>query len=101
MSSHAATVDEAQDGHEKGYEPDVKSSEMTTLGIYFVLLAGLFFTTLAGLYMYFRYEAAQHIEATIGAAPTVELDKARAAAKTSLSNIDDAMKAVAAESQKK
>ncbi len=88
------------DDHGKGYEPDVKSSDMTTVGLYFVVLTVLFFVTVGGLYLYFRYEAAAKIEERIGSAPTVELDKNRAAARTQLGNIDEAMKAVSTESSK-
>ena len=62
--------------------------------------AGLFFLTVGGLYLYFRYEAAAKIEERIGSAPSVELDKSRAAAKAQLGNLDEAMKAVATESKK-
>lgn len=98
--SVATAAPDMTDEHEKGYEPDVKSSEMTTVGIYFVVLVGLFYLTVAGLYLYFRYEAAAKVDERIGAAPTVELNKYRAEASAQLGNIDEAMKAIAGESKK-
>ncbi len=98
--SIAHSAPDMTDDHGKGYEPDVKSSDMTTVGIYFVVLTGLFFMTVGGLYLYFRYEAQQKIDERIGSAPTVEIDKNRAAAKAQLGNIEEAMKAVATESKK-
>lgn len=91
---HAATHD---DNQELGYEPDVKSSEMMTVGIYFVVLASLFFATVGGLFMYFRYEADQHIQAVVGEVQSPELQQRREADKESLKTIDAAMKAVATE----
>jgi CBS domain containing-hemolysin-like protein len=45
-----------------GYEPDVQSSSMVTIGIYFVVLTTLFFGCLGALFMYFRWEADQELE---------------------------------------
>lgn len=92
--SNAATHDENK---ELGYEPDVKSSDMVTVGIYFVVLASLFYITVGGLFMYFRYEADQHIERVVGRAATTELTERRAEDQKALGTIDEAMKATAAE----
>ena len=93
-TSHATMHDENK---ELGYEPDVKSSDMVTVGIYFVVLVTLFYVTVGGLFMYFRYEADQHIDKVVGKAPTAELAERRAEDQKALSTIDDGMKAVAAE----
>jgi hypothetical protein len=57
MSPH----DHAPSG-DKGYEADVGSKELGTVGIYFVVLTSLFFAALVGLFMYFRYEADLELE---------------------------------------
>jgi hypothetical protein len=42
---------------DKGYEEDVNSKDLVTVGIYFVVLTSMFFACLMGLFMYFRWEA--------------------------------------------
>ena len=81
----------------KGYESDIGSSEMTSMGIYFVVLSTLFFSTLGGLYMYFRYETALAIDARIGVVESQELKAIRAADQQALGGIDAAMAAAASE----
>ncbi len=81
----------------KGYEADIGSAEMTSVGIYFVVLATLFFTTLGGLYMYFRYETAMVIDARIGVVESQELKAIRAEDQKNLGGIDAAMQAAATE----
>lgn len=81
----------------KGYEADIGSAEMTSMGIYFVVLATLFFSTLGGLYMYFRYETALTIDARIGVVESQELKAIRAEDQKNLGGIDAAMQAAASE----
>ena len=81
----------------KGYEADIGSAEMTSVGIYFVVLATLFFSTLGGLYMYFRYEAALTIDARIGVVESQELKALRAEDQKNLGGIEAAMQAAASE----
>jgi hypothetical protein len=49
--------DHAPAGTDKGYEEDVGSKDLVTVGIYFVVLTSMFFACLMGLFMYFRWEA--------------------------------------------
>jgi len=81
----------------KGYEADIGSAEMTSVGIYFVVLATLFFSTLGGLYMYFRYETALAIDSRIGVVESQELKAIRAEDQKNLGGIDAAMQAAASE----
>jgi len=90
-AAHTANADA------KGYEADIGSAEMTSMGIYFVVLATLFFSTLGGLYMYFRYETALTIDARIGVVESQELKAIRAEDQKNLAGIDAAMQAAAAE----
>ncbi len=88
--SHASTG-------EKGYEADIASSEMTTVGLYGLVLAVVFFSTLGGLYMYFRFASAAAVDARIGVVESQDLNAKRAADQKALSGIDAAMKSVAGE----
>ena len=81
------------------YEPDVKSSDMVTVGIYFVVLTTLLFAVMGGLYLYFRQAAAEHMQLRIGAAPNTELEERRAADQAALGDIEGAIEAIAAESR--
>lgn len=81
----------------KGYEADIGSAEMTSMGIYFVVLATLFFSTLGGLFMYFRYETALAIDSRIGVVESQELKAIRAEDQKKLGGIDAAMQAAASE----
>ena len=81
----------------KGYEADIGSAEMTSIGIYFVVLVTFFFTTIGGLFMYFRYEAALTINARIGVVESQDLQAIRAADQAALGGIDKAMSAAASE----
>ncbi|MDP2340748.1 MAG: hypothetical protein Q8O67_07315 [Deltaproteobacteria bacterium] len=80
------------------YEPDVTSSDMLTVGVLFVVLTGLLFGTLGGLFVYFHHAADEQQLASIGNAPTTELNAARAAGSAALGDVEPAMKAIAAES---
>ena len=88
--SHASTV-------EKGYEADIASSEMTTVGLYGLVLAVLFFSTLGGLFMYFRFASAAAVDSRIGVVENQDLKAKRAADQKALGGIDAAMKSVAGE----
>jgi hypothetical protein len=88
--SHASTG-------EKGYEADIASSEMTTVGLYGFVLAVVFFSTLGGLYMYFRHASAAAVDARIGVVENQDLKAKRAADQKALGGIDAAMKSVAGE----
>lgn len=88
--SHASTG-------EKGYEADIESSEMTTVGLYGFLLAVIFFSTLGGLYMYFRFASAAAVDSRIGVVENQDLKAKRAADQQALGGIDAAMKSIAGE----
>jgi hypothetical protein len=88
--SHASTG-------EKGYEADIASSEMTTVGLYGFVLAAVFFSTLGGLYMYFRHASAAAVDARIGVVESQDLKAKRAADQKALGGIDAAMKTIAGE----
>lgn len=88
--SHASTG-------EKGYEADIASSEMTTVGLYGFVLAAIFFSTLGGLYMYFRFASAAAVDARIGVVENQDLKAKRAADQKALGGIDAAMKSIAGE----
>ncbi len=80
---------------EFGYEPDVQSKQMTTIGIYFVTLTALFFGCVFGLFVYFRYETDMAIARKV--VPNPVMQEGRSAAQGKLAPVPSAMQAITAE----
>jgi hypothetical protein len=82
-----------------GYEPDVGTRPTAIIFGYIFVLSAAFFVSVGALYVYFKWEAEAELERKVYSAESAELNTLRAEEDKALSGIDQAMKAVAAESR--